>query len=113
VNIFLSYASASKPLAEELCHRLQAAGHQVFFDREDLPAGQSFDAHIRSAIESCQLFVFLVTPEAVSAGRYTLTELKLAARRWPTPGVHVLLVLAAATPFEDIPACSKRTVNVR
>lgn len=104
MNIFLSYASPSRPLAEELCHRLQAGGHEVFFDREDLPAGQSFDDHIRSAIEVCELFIFLVTPDAVTPGRYTLTELKLASRRWPTPGLHVLPVLAEPTPFDKVPA---------
>lgn len=103
MKIFLSYATASRPLAEDLCHRLQAAGHEVFFDREDLPPGQGFDDRIRDAIEACDLFVFLLTPDAVAAGRYTRTELKIAARCWPTPGPHVLPVLAEAVPMAEVP----------
>lgn len=104
LNIFLSYASEQRPLAEDLCHRLQAAGHEVFFDREDLPAGRSYDDHIFQAVAACELFVFLVTPESVAAGRYTRTELKIASRRWPTPGWHVLPVLAAPTPLDSVPS---------
>ena len=104
MNIFLSYASAYRDLADDLCCRLQAEGHEVFFDREDLPAGASFDDRIRQAIEAADLFIFLVAPESVAAGHYTRTELKLAARKWPTPGWHVLPVIAAPTPLNDVPA---------
>ncbi len=104
MKIFLSYASDHRPTAEDLCCRLQALGHEVFFDREDLPAGRSFDDHIRNAIEESDLFVFLISPESVKDGRYTRTELKLASRKWPTPGWHVLPVELVATPIENVPA---------
>ncbi|MES9943219.1 MAG: CHAT domain-containing protein [Candidatus Thiodiazotropha sp. 6PLUC2] len=104
LNIFLSYASSYRELADDLCCRLQAVGHEVFFDREDLLAGTSFDDRIRQAIDAAELFIFLVSPEAVAKGHYTRTELKLAARKWPTPGWHVLPVLVAETPLSDIPA---------
>jgi nucleoid-associated protein YgaU len=104
VNIFLSYATPYRELADDLCCRLQAVGHEVFFDREDLPAGTSFDDRIRQAIEAAELFIFLVSPESVTQGHYTRTELKLAARKWPTPGWHVLPVVVADTPLPDIPA---------
>ncbi len=104
LKIFLSYASDHRPTAEDLCCRLQALGHEVFFDREDLPAGRSFDDYIRNAIEESDLFVFLISPESVEDGRYTRTELKLASRKWPTPGWHVLPVELVATPIEEVPA---------
>ncbi len=104
MKIFLSYASQYRAIADDLCCRLQAVGHEVFFDREDLPAGESFDAHIRKAIDDCALFIFLIAPEAVAAGRYTRTELKLVSRKWPTPGWHVLPVQVAETPLHDIPS---------
>jgi nucleoid-associated protein YgaU len=104
LNIFLSYASSYREQADDLCCRLQAVGHEVFFDREDLPAGTSFDDRIRQAIDTAELFIFLVSPEAVAQGHYTRTELKLAARKWPTPGWHVLPVMVAETPLTDIPA---------
>jgi nucleoid-associated protein YgaU len=104
LKIFLSYASDHRPTAEDLCCRLQALGHEVFFDREDLPAGRSFDDYIRNAIEESDLFVFLISPESVADGRYSRTELKLASRKWPTPGWHVLPVELVSTPIEDVPA---------
>ena len=104
MKIFLSYASKYRAIADDLCCRLQAVGHEVFFDREDLLAGASFDDRIRSAIEDCELFIFLISPEAVAAGHYTRTEVKIASRKWPTPGWHVLPVQVAETPLADIPA---------
>lgn len=104
MKIFLSYASPYRAIAEDLCCRLQAAGHEVFFDREDLPPGNSFDERIHSAIHSSELFIFLISPEAVAEGHYTRTELKIAKYKWPTPGWHVLPVQVAETPLNDVPA---------
>ena len=104
MNIFLSYASDYREIADDMCCRLQAAGHEVFFDREDLPAGASFDDRIREAIDDCALFIFLVSPAAVADGHYTRTELKIVSRKWPTPGWHVLPVMVAPTPLDTIPA---------
>ncbi|MCZ4306740.1 CHAT domain-containing protein [Zoogloeaceae bacterium G21618-S1] len=104
MNIFLSYASDYREIADDMCCRLQAAGHEVFFDREDLPAGASFDDRIREAIDACELFIFLVSPAAVADGHYTRTELKIVSRKWPTPGWHVLPVVVTPTPLDTIPA---------
>jgi hypothetical protein len=104
LNIFLSYASSYREQADDLCCRLQAVGHEVFFDREDLIVGTSYDNKIRKALDAAELFIFLLSPEAVSLGHYARTELKLAARKWPTPGWHVLPVIVAETPSADIPA---------
>ncbi|MDP3289935.1 MAG: CHAT domain-containing protein, partial [Methyloversatilis sp.] len=103
MKIFLSYASEIRARAEGVNAALQAAGHDVFFDREDLPAGLNYDDRIRSAIESSDLFVFLLSPAAVAEGHYTRTELKIARRRWPDPAGHVLPVMVDATPFSALP----------
>ncbi|AOF80369.1 TIR domain protein [Methyloversatilis sp. RAC08] len=103
MKIFLSYASEIRARAEGVNAALQAAGHDVFFDREDLPAGLNYDDRIRSAIESSDLFVFLLSPAAVAEGHYTRTELKIARRRWPDPAGHVLPVMVEATPFSALP----------
>ncbi|MDP3871652.1 MAG: CHAT domain-containing protein [Methyloversatilis sp.] len=103
MKIFLSYASEIRARAEGVNAALQAAGHDVFFDREDLPAGLNYDDRIRSAIESSDLFVFLLSPAAVAEGHYTRTELKIARRRWPDPAGHVLPVMVEATPFNALP----------
>jgi nucleoid-associated protein YgaU len=103
VKVFLSYASEIRERAEGVNAALQAAGHDVFFDREDLPAGLNYDDRIRGAIDTSDLFVFLISPAAVAEGHYTRTELKIARRRWPDPAGHVLPVMVVQTPFGDLP----------
>jgi TIR domain-containing protein len=104
VRIFLSYPSSERETAARVNYALLALGHDVFFDREDLPAGLEYDEAIRAAIEGSDLFVFFITPEAVAKGRYALTELRLAERRWPHPHGRVLPVMLRPTPLAEVPA---------
>ena len=103
MNIFLSYASEQAAIAESIEVALSGEGHDVFRDRSDLPSGEAYHARIREAIAASDLFVFLVSPEAVSAGRYTLTELELARQKWRNPSGRVLPVVVAPTPRGSIP----------
>ena len=103
MKIFLSYPSAYKDAVASIRYELQAEGHDVFFDKEDLRPAQNYHDRIRTAMEESDLLIFLITPESVSKGKYTLTELKLAARKWPNPAGHVLPVMLEPTPFEDLP----------
>jgi hypothetical protein len=103
-TIFLSYASSLDETAARIELSLEGEGHDVFRDRTALPPGESFDARIRAAIEESDLFVFLISPESVTPGRYTLTELKFAEQKWRHPAGRVLPVLAEPTPIEAIPA---------
>lgn len=103
-RIFLSYSSDERSLAENVNHVLEGEGHTVFFDRDDLPSGETYTGRLRRAVESCDLFVFLVSPASVTKGSYALSELavveKLAPRRRPA----ILPVLAAPTEIETIPS---------
>jgi hypothetical protein len=103
VKIFLSYASEQTAIAESIEVALGGEGHDVFRDRSDLPSGDAYHARIRQAIDDSDLFIFLVSPEAVSAGRYTLTELDLARTKWSNPSGRVLPVVIAPTPIGSIP----------
>lgn len=107
MNIFLSYASEQRELAEALCLGLRGDGHEVFFDRESLPASGNYIARISAEIERADLFVFLVSPESVTVGRYTLSELDVARRKWPHPRGHVLPVKVAPTPMAVVPVYLK------
>lgn len=107
MKIFLSYPSGHKEAAASINYELSASGHEVFFDREDLRPGQSYNEKIRAAVEAAELFIFLITPQSIAQGHYTLTELKLAARKWPAPAGRVLPVMAEATPLDAIPAYLK------
>ena len=107
MNVFLSYPSQEQPLAERLNLALLALGHDVFFDRADLPAGLEYNQAIAQAIESADLFIFFITPDSVASGRYTLTELGLAERRWPHPDGRLLPVMIAPTDRALIPSYAR------
>jgi formylglycine-generating enzyme required for sulfatase activity len=103
LKIFLSYASEDRTVAEQIRLALDAEGHDVFFDREDLPAGDAFHARIRRAIEQSHVFIFLVSPHALDAGSYTLNELDIARRTWRNPARRVLPVVLGPTELPRIP----------
>jgi len=102
VKVFLSHASEDAPVATQICMALRGAGHGVFFDADDLPPGGDYNARIRAAIEASDAFVFLLSPHAVDAGSYTLSELRFARQRWPRPWGHVLPVMIAPTPWSAV-----------
>ena len=103
MNIFVSYPSARRELAQRLKLALEAEQHEVFFDRDDLAAGEAYHRRIRDGVAAAELFVFLVTPESVAAGSYTLAELALVEQKWPRPSGRVLPVMVVATPMAILP----------
>lgn len=103
MNLFITYASEERPIADGLAVRLRTEGHTVFLDRDNLPEGEGYDAQIRAAIASCDLYLFLVSPLSIQPGRYTMTELKFAREQFPNPKGRVLPVMTQPTPFSDIP----------
>jgi hypothetical protein len=105
--IFLSYASEQRGIAEEIRFALRGLGHQVFFDRDSLLIGHEYHFRIRKAVETSEAFVFLISPQSVASGCYTLTELKYARDRWPDPQGKVLPVMVEKTDYGEIPAYLK------
>ncbi len=102
-KIFLSYASERKALAEPIALALRSRGYAVFFDRDDLLPGETYHDQIDRSIAAADIMIFGISPESVGKGRYTLTEIKLARRKWRTPQGHVLPVVLAPTPVDLIP----------
>jgi len=113
VDIFISYASEQRTLADEIALALRAERHRVFLDRAELITGEAYNGSLREAIGACHLLVFLVSPDAVRPGRYTLTELGLAQDKWPSPVGHVLPVLVMPTEAVSIPAYLRAVVMLR
>src|SRR5215217_8787307 len=103
MKIFLSYASEDRAIAEQISLALAEQGHDVFFDREDLPPGEEFHGRIRRAIEGSDLLIFLVSAKALDAGSYTISELDIAEKTWPNPAGHVLPVLLDHTDIKALP----------
>jgi len=103
MKIFITYASEDKPTAESIAFSLRSRGYKVFLDRDDLPPGESYDQQIARAVKSSGILIFLVSPESVAEGRYTLTELRFARQKWPDPSGHVLPVMVRKTPGGQVP----------
>ena len=103
MRIFLSFPSELESEADGIAQSLRNCDYTVFFSHDDLPPGDSFDARVESAIENSDFMVFLISPESVTKGRYTLTEMAFARSKWPNPSKRVLPVMAAPTPLEKVP----------
>lgn len=97
MKIFLSYAHEQRLLAEEVSLSLSVRGHDVFFDRSILKAGVEYDAAIQKAVQTCDLFVFLISPDSLMPGCYALTELDFAKDKWKNPSGKVLPVMVRPT----------------
>jgi hypothetical protein len=103
MRIFLSYASEERPLAERVCRVLETEGHEVFFDRDDLGGGDAFGERIRTAIESSQVLVYLISHHSVASHSYALTELAIAATLAKKQRPAILPVRLDDTPIDAVP----------
>jgi tetratricopeptide (TPR) repeat protein len=103
MKVFLSHASEQDEDARSIEIALRGEGHSVFLAQSVLPSGASYNDQIRDAITRSDLFLFLISPEAVDKGRYTLTELEFAEMKWPSPSGFVLPVMIKKTEISSIP----------
>lgn len=111
MRIFLSYESSQRAIAEKIAIRLQRK-HEVFFDRDTLQASDAFDSEIREWIErKAELFIFLISPGALTSGNYTVTELGFAKRRWKNPAGRVLPVLVEGV-IEEVDDAYLTSINL-
>lgn len=104
MRIFICYASEQRPVADKIALALRNRGHTVFFDRDALPAGDEYNARIRSEIRRTHLMIFLISPESLSANRYTLSELDIARKAWKRPAGRLLPVLIKPAAMANLPA---------
>jgi hypothetical protein len=113
MNVFLSYSSSDLELAERLAYSLRDEGYSVFFDRTSLPPGEGYHSHIRSAIERCNLFIFLISHESVSRGSYALTELGVVQHKWGSPSGRILPVMVSEIDLATLPPYLKTVTVLR
>ena len=111
MQIFLSYANEQRAVADELALALRERDHEVFLDRDDLESGTGYNTHIEKAIKEADLMVFLISPQSVEPGRYTLTELAFARKHWRTANRKLVPVMVKPTDMSLIPAFVK-SVNI-
>jgi len=107
MNLFISYASEQHDVADRLAIALTNEGHNVFFDADSLRAGENYNERLRKAIDNCDQFIYLVSPESVEDGSYARSELQMAQRRFKIAVGHILPVMIAPTDYSTIPNYAK------
>src|SRR4051794_8248688 len=104
-DVFLSYTRADAATAETLRARLAETGLRAFLDRYALPAGQSWQPQLETALASCHALVVLLGPSGLGAWQNREIQLGLdrqadADKAAPFPVIPVLL---PGLQKEDIP----------
>lgn len=112
MNIFLSYASEDREIAETIAHAISGQGKRVFFDRNELPSGNEYIRRIQKAIFRSNLFIFLISPDSIKSDAYTRTELSIAQKKWPNPNGCVLPVLIKPTDTDSVPSYVKSITHL-
>jgi TIR domain len=64
--VFLSYARADRSAAERIAATLDAEGLDVWFDRNEKPAGERYASRIRQHIHQCDLFLPLLSRQTAA-----------------------------------------------
>jgi len=103
-SVFICHASEDKPAVEPIALALTNAGCQVFYDEQSLPAGGDYQGRIEAAIAGCDVFVFIASAASTAPERFTLSELKFARQRWPSPIDRVLPVAIGGISPSALPA---------
>jgi hypothetical protein len=103
MKIFLSYASEDRVVAGQVNGALTSEGHQVFFSDDDIHPTEAYDKKIREDIEKSDLFIFLISPDSVRKGKYTLTELNFAEGNRESLAGYVMPVMVRETPLKAVP----------
>ena len=67
--MFLSYASADWPMVEKIKTALEARGVDVFFDREQLKAGNEWEGKLRRNIHQCSIFIPVISRQTLTPDR--------------------------------------------
>ncbi len=104
MRVFVSHAAEQRGEADRLAIALRARHHTVFLDADDLPPGGDYQSRIQQAIDDCDLFCFLISPQSIATGRFPLSELGLVRRRWPDPTGRVVPIMVTKVPIDSVPA---------
>ena len=102
MEIFIAHAHEDTRVAEEISMALRGAGHSVFLDTDALTPGSAHHSRIQKAISGSDAIVFLISPDSVAPGKYTLSELQLAKARWRAPEGCVVPVVVRDTDWDLI-----------
>jgi len=96
-NVFVSYASDTRPLAEELTRALNNEGIESWVDFKDLQPGQQSQVELDRAIDHAQCFLILVGPKSPSSRWLEEEWRKCLTNAWTDSGKRVLPVVVGSS----------------
>ncbi len=76
-DVFISYSSWDRPVAESACRTLEANGLSCWIGTRDIAPGSNFPSSINKAIDDCRIFVLILSSRA-DTSRTVLTEVNRA-----------------------------------
>ena len=76
-DIFISYSSKQKSIADGVCHYLEENGFKCWMAPRDIPGGSQYGELIVEAIKTCKVVV-LVFSEAASISKWVKGEINVA-----------------------------------
>jgi hypothetical protein len=105
--VFLSYASEDRSVVEKLKSALEEVGVDVFFDKEQLQAGDDWDGKLRRNIHQCSLFVPVISQRTLTMERrffrvewnLALDEAQMAS--FSSEEAFLLPVVIDSTPLDN------------
>jgi hypothetical protein len=59
---FISYSRINKEFALNLALELRSSGFDIWLDQLDIPTGSRWDDEVEQALESCEIFMVILTP---------------------------------------------------
>jgi WD40 repeat protein len=67
LDVFISYSRSDGDFARKLNDQLQELGKTTWFDQESIAVGEDFNKEIEKGIESCDNFVFIISPRSINS----------------------------------------------
>ncbi len=96
-TVFVSYAMEDRVAADAIKQALEAAGINVFIDRDDLLAGDAFESQLEKEIQECSLFMPLISRHTVQRRQaYFRLEWNLAFERSSRMDLSVPFIVPVA-----------------
>lgn len=92
-DVFISYASDTKPFAEELSRALESQGIGSWVDFKDLRPGQRWKDELERAVSAAQSFVILLGPDSRAASWQEFEWGKALAQTWTDSEKRLLPVI--------------------
>lgn len=96
-DVFISYATDTKPLAEQLTQALQTQGFHAWADFKDLRPGQRWQQELERALETARSFLIVVTPTSRASSWQEAEWRGALAKVWSDSDKRLIPIVVGGT----------------